>query len=77
MIKVRVYWDGFYQGEFESPVRIQRNDMIWGTLFQNVVTGEKFKVTVASEIDIFLYSEWQSKKDDIAFYQNVTVIRLE
>ena len=77
MIRVKVFWDGYYQGEFSSPVRMSRNDMIYGTLFQNITTGEKFKIIVASELEIMLNSEWQSRKDDVKIYQNINVIRME
>lgn len=77
MIQVKVFWDGFYQGQFESPVRLLRNDMIYGTLFQNITTGEKFKIIVASELEITLSSEWQSREDHVNIYQNVNVMRLE
>lgn len=77
MIRVKVFWDGYYQGEFSSPVRMLRNDMIYGTLFQNITTGEKFKIIVASELEIMLNSEWQSRKDDVKIYQNINVIRME
>lgn len=77
MIRVRIYWDGFYQGEFDSPIRIEKNDTIYGSLFQNIVTAEKFKVIVASKLEVHLYSEWQSRKDDVKFYQVINVMRLE
>jgi hypothetical protein len=77
MIRIKVYWDGFYQGEFDSPVRIEKNDTIYGTLFQNIVTAEKFKVVVASKLEVHLYSEWQRGMGHIKFYQDINVMRLE
>lgn len=77
MIRVKIYWDGFYQGEIKSPVRLQQGDIVYGMLFQNITTGEKFKIIVASELEVSLYDHWQDRDDHVRIYQNVNVVRLE
>lgn len=79
MIRIRIYWDGFYQGEFDSPVRLQRNDLIWGTLFRRQLSGEKFRIFTASPVDIFLDPEFLSneKVSKCSLTQDVHVTKLE
>jgi hypothetical protein len=77
MIRIRVYWDGFYQGEFDSTVRIEKDDTIYGALFQNIITGEKFKVIVAPKLEVHLHPEWKLGTTTALIYQNVNVMRLE
>lgn len=76
MIQVRIYWDGFYQGEIKSPVRLEQGDTIYGMLFQNLTTGEKFKVIVASELEVDLYDHWQERDEHVRVRQNINVMRL-
>lgn len=77
MILVRVYWDGYYQGEFHSPVRLTRNDTINGNLFKNIVSGEKFRILTASPIDIYLSEKDSKDKYSPEMQQDIHVTRLE
>lgn len=77
MIRIKIWWDGFYQGEIKSPVRLRQGDIVYGMLFQNLTTGEKFKIIVASELEIELYDHWQDRDDHVRVCQNINVVRIE
>lgn len=77
MIRVKIFWDGFYQGEAKSPVRLEKGDTIYGMLFQNRITGEKFKVISASELEMHLFDNWQDRDEHICLFQDVNVVRIE
>jgi len=76
MIQVSVYWNGRYQGYFDSSVRLQEKDVINGVLFQNMVAGEKFEVISASALEVVLGVQWPNNRGDIKISQDISVIEL-
>lgn len=76
MIQVSVYWNGRYQGYFDSSVRLQEKDVINGVLFQNITAGEKFEVIDASALEVILGNQWPNNRGDIKVCQDISVIEL-
>jgi hypothetical protein len=76
MIQINVYWNGFYQGWFNSPVRLGEKDIITGMLFQNITAGERFEVVDASKLEVVLGVRWPDDKNDIQICQDISVVQL-